>query len=400
MQRFLRDPRGHTTEASLDRAYGRPIALIRKHFSPSVAAVYAMPRLGDDGVLEWWTSQQGMVTPYAGLSKEAQQALLRAYDAHMATLDGLVEAMRARALDEQAGQMQALRTAPVLDKLYSVDGRLLICLADDPAPPPVAAARPAPRPRRWWRIALSSLLLLALLLGALWWWLQPHVALPPVVAAPTPAPEPKPKPLPPPEPEPARDPEWPTELVMVLESGQRMKTPPKTGTTPRLAIGRAQIERIVGGLPKDTVTQLVTFPAGECRAPEGHGVFPADKRPDLVKAMQGGTSEGKAALGEGLKLAAASVDGIKRDALVFIFLAGEDACGQDLCAVAGQIAQQKPKLRINVVDLSGTHSLAQCVSAQTKGRWYAWQPMKPGEKGVDLSKEASKMLAPAKSPGK
>ena len=64
------------------------------------------PQLGADGVLEWWTSQQGMVTSYAALSADAQQALLRAYDAHLATLDGLIEAMRARGLAEQAGQIE------------------------------------------------------------------------------------------------------------------------------------------------------------------------------------------------------------------------------------------------------------------------------------------------------
>ncbi|MCH3877466.1 hypothetical protein, partial [Campylobacter jejuni] len=116
----------------LSGAYGERIALIRKHFAPGVAAVYAIPRLGDDGVLEWWTSQQGMVKPYAALSGDAQQALLRAYDAHLATLDGLIEAMRARGLADQAGQIQALRTAPVLEHLYEVDGRLLVRMHDAP----------------------------------------------------------------------------------------------------------------------------------------------------------------------------------------------------------------------------------------------------------------------------
>ena len=99
------------SQSALSSAYGQRIALIRKHFPPGVAAVYATPQLGADGVLEWWTSQQGMVTSYAALSADAQQALLRAYDAHLATLDGLIEAMRARGLAEQAGQIEAAHAA-------------------------------------------------------------------------------------------------------------------------------------------------------------------------------------------------------------------------------------------------------------------------------------------------
>ena len=133
------------SQSALSSAYGQRIALIRKHFPPGVAAVYATPQLGADGVLEWWTSQQGMVTSYAALSADAQQALLRAYDAHLATLDGLIEAMRARGLAEQAGQIEALRTPPALDRLYSVDGRLLVRLQQDPEPHPSSRWRPARR---------------------------------------------------------------------------------------------------------------------------------------------------------------------------------------------------------------------------------------------------------------
>ena len=93
------------SQSALSSAYGQRIALIRKHFRRGCRGI-RHPQLGADGVLEWWTSQQGMVTSYAALSADAQQALLRAYDAHLATLDGLIEAMRARGLAEQAGQIE------------------------------------------------------------------------------------------------------------------------------------------------------------------------------------------------------------------------------------------------------------------------------------------------------
>lgn len=393
MQRFLRDPRGTMPEASLSGAYGERIALIRKHFAPGVAAAYAIPRIGEDGALEWWTTQQGMVTPYAALNGDAQQALLRAYEAHLATLDGLVEAMRARGMEEQAGRIQALRTPPDTGKLYSADGRLLILLQDEPAPPLVAAAPVAPSVSRWRWILAASLLLLAALLAALWWWHR-LAAEPPPVAAPAARP-------PAPKPEPVRDPEWPTELVVILETAARMKSPPETiGGPPRLAIGRSEIERIIGKLPADTNTQLVTFPPAQCKPPQGHRVYQAENRADLLSTLKAFPNGGKAALTEGLRLATASVDGIKRDALVFMFVGGVDECGQDLCAAAVQLAKEKPRLRINIVDLSGTQSVAACLADQARVGSYVWNRMESDRKGVDLSSEAARQLKPAEASAK
>ncbi len=391
MQRFLRDPRGNMSEASLAGAYGEPIELIRKHFAPGVAAAYAIPRLGADGVLEWWTSQQGAVTQYAALSADAQQALLRAYEAHVATLGGLAEAMRARGMAAQALRIEALRAPPDPDKLYSVDGRLLMRLHEAPPAPPAATEPPVKSVAPWRWLAAGALLVLAMLLAAAWWWMGQ--APPPVVAA-------VPAPKPPPEEEPVPDPEWPTELVLVLETASRMQgTPSKITDTARLVIGRDEIRRIVDRLPAVTNTQLVTFPALQCGSPLRQGVFQAENRAKLLEALKSTQGAGKAALAEGLRTAAASVDGVKRDALVFMFLGGPDECGQDICAVAAQLVQEKPRLRINIVDLSGNKSVYACLADQPRVARYTWVAMRPGEKGVDLSREASKMLAPAADSG-
>ena len=224
------------SQSALSSAYGQRIALIRKHFRRGCRGI-RHPQLGADGVLEWWTSQQGMVTSYAALSADAQQALLRAYDAHLATLDGLIEAMRARGLAEQAGQIEALRTPPALDRLYSVDGRLLVRLQQDPEPHPSSRWRPARRrcvggawrwaPCSFWRRCLPCC-------GGgsgIPWRRRP---LRPLLPCPCPCPyrclclcrcqnqDPKPEP----KPEPKRDSEWPTELAFVLETSDRMSSQP------------------------------------------------------------------------------------------------------------------------------------------------------------------------------
>ena len=131
----------------------------------------------------------------------------------------------------------------------------------------------------------------------------------------------------------------------------------------------------------------------------GHGVFPAQKRPDLLKTVQGAPDDGKAALVEGLKMAAASVDGVKRDALVFLFLGGTDACGQDICAYVKQIIREKPRLRVNIVDLSDTHGVAECVGKLPRVGSYIWGDVKRDEKSVDLSRETAGCWLPWENPG-
>lgn len=61
MQRVIRDP-----EASQDglAALGGKVALIRQHFPPSVANLYAIPRQGSGGVLEWWSELTGQPLRY------------------------------------------------------------------------------------------------------------------------------------------------------------------------------------------------------------------------------------------------------------------------------------------------------------------------------------------------
>ena len=85
-------------------------------------------------------------------------------------------------------------------------------------------------------------------------------------------------------------------------------------------------------------------------------------------------------------MAAASVDGVKRDALVFLFLGGTDACGQDICAYVKQIIREKPRLRVNIVDLSDTHGVAECVGKLPRVGSYIWGDVKRDEKSVDLSR--------------
>ena len=73
MQRITRDE--HATPHGLD-ALKDKIALILKHFPPSVASVYAIPRIGSGDVVEWWTELGGQPTRFHDLNEDQQAALL------------------------------------------------------------------------------------------------------------------------------------------------------------------------------------------------------------------------------------------------------------------------------------------------------------------------------------
>ncbi len=419
MQRFLREPNtdGAVAEQAA-RAFSDGLALIERHFPPSVAQAYAIPKAGADGKLEWWTRQEGKVTPFAALNADQQRELLARYAEHQEQLDSLAQTLEARGLGEQAATVRGLRSAPDPARLHSVEGRLLITRWSEPrAPVPVPVV--VPRRRWWWW--LLALLLLALLLGLLWWWLMRRPVVPvtppaPPVVEPAPAavappipepvapepvpppapPPPKPKPAPEPKPKPKPDPEpgWPTELVFVLDSSARMALPAGVDSPLRQQLARNEIERIVGGLPKRTDTHLVRYAGKSCAAPVHKGPFKANQRDALLTQLRQTSSAGSSALAESLKVAASKVDGKQRDALIFVFAGGPDTCGGDVCATAREIHRNKPRLRINVVDLTGDKSLDTCAAKITGGESYNWGTRNRNTPGVDLSKEAARMLAP------
>lgn len=412
MQRFLREPNtdGAAAEQAA-RAFSDGLALIERHFPPSVAQAYAIARAGADGTLEWWTRQEGKVTPFAALSADQQRELLARYAEHQGQLESLAQTLEARGLSEQAATVRGLRSAPDPARLHSVEGRLLITHWSEPrAPAPVPVV--VPRRRWWWW--LLALLLLALLLGLLWWWLMRrpvapvmppaapvvHTAPEPVAPpAPEPAPpepvvEPPPAPKPKPQPKPDPQPGWPTELVFVLDSSAGMARPAGADSPLRQQLARHEIERIVGGLPARTETHLVRYAGKSCAAPVHNGPYKANQRDALLTQLRQTSSVGASALAESLKVAASKVDGRQRDALIFVFAGGPDGCGGDVCATAREIHRSKPRLRINVVDLTGDKSLDACAAKITGGESYNWGARNRDTPGVDLSKEAARMLAP------
>lgn len=399
MQRFQRDSDGALSADRFSQLYDHKVRIIKTYFPPSLAATYAQPILANDGVLEWWTTAEGLTRPYSQLSHAEQSALLEVWQEQQDTLRRLQSNLVAKGLHTEAAHIGDLIAEPHTEHLYSVEGRLLITRWQAPQPSQpaparvVAAATPVPSPARShcrWCWLLLALLLLLLLLSALWfWWRQQQPVPEPICEAVTLNPA-------------ANAPSsTPPEFVVILDTSGSMelniKTPPALDRAVLTAkhygldkvdpsvrqwlaaplrsdVAKQSIIQLISQLPNNIDVQLVTFSGSTntCRDARHWGQFPQNQRSNLHKQIQRLQFNGSTELAASLRLAAKSVDGVDRDAVVVLLVDGEDGCGENICQTAATIAQAKPRLVFNVVDISGA-GLANCVADLTGGKIFASQ---------------------------
>ena len=90
----------------------------------------------------------------------------------------------------------------------------------------------------------------------------------------------------------------------------------------------------------------------------------------LTPSADGG---GGTPLYSGLEKASKILDGVKRDDYILIISDGDDNCSnKNICTLANYIAAQKPRLKINIVDIAGEHKI-DCVANATRGKVYIAQ---------------------------
>ncbi|OCG20335.1 MULTISPECIES: VWA domain-containing protein [unclassified Gilliamella] len=89
-----------------------------------------------------------------------------------------------------------------------------------------------------------------------------------------------------------------------------------------------------------------------------------------------GAGGGGTPLYSGLEKASKMLDGVKRDDYILIISDGEDNCTRNnICTLANYIAAQKPRLKINIVDIAGEHKI-DCIANATGGKVYIAQSPK------------------------
>ncbi|MDF7666637.1 VWA domain-containing protein [Orbaceae bacterium ESL0727] len=75
----------------------------------------------------------------------------------------------------------------------------------------------------------------------------------------------------------------------------------------------------------------------------------------------------------GIEQASKILDGVTREDYILVISDGEDNCSHNnICTLANYIAMQKPRLKINIVDIAGQHKI-DCVASMTGGKVYIAQ---------------------------
>ncbi|MBX8513178.1 VWA domain-containing protein [Pseudomonas cichorii] len=390
MQRITRDATSPSPE--LLRSLENKVELLHRHFPPSVASLYATPRAGTQDTLQWWSELGGQPLTYESLGSTARQALLARYEQRQQAIRQLVDELKARGKTEESQALDTLIGAPDLDNLYSLNDEPVVVRwgLKPKAVPPVSSAAPTPPPvplpivpsTRWWlRIPLWLLLLplLLLLLWLLWTWRGSvwNLIYPtPVESYACTANTPKP------------------DFVVVLDTSGSMNINinataadeewlSQTGqnlpeTNPRkirllaeptrMTVAKQSFAAMIDQLHPDIDTRLITFKG--CTHTVDQGLFGRDARPQLIAGVNQLQADDGTPLAASLADAASKVDGRFKDAVVVMFVDGEDGCEQNACEVSARIASQQPRLRVNVVNISDS-ALSNCIAENTGGRVYA-----------------------------
>lgn len=384
----------------LDQA-ATALQLLKKHLPPSVVQLFAVPKAvaKEAHTLDWLSVQTGHIQHYDTLNEVEQKRLLHQFNLRADSIRSLHHYLQERGNTTEAEQLAPFIVAPNPSYLYSVDGQpVLTNWITSPSlahasPSPVHASTPPVLPaaaltstvavettrRRLWPWLV--LLLLLLLGGVFGWFLKKETGAPSpdlpfannyaCAAKKT----------------------TPPEFSIVFDTSRSMGLNigiskadedwffgPNSGslrsvralnmvTGPsRLEVGKKAIHNMVSSLHPDISTRLLTF--NSCGRIADHGLFSPTKRDFLLQTIDklhtyDGTPSAKA-----LQIAASQMNGVTEDAMIVLIIDGEDGCGMNICAVADHIATHQPRLRVNVVDVSG-FGLSNCVAEKTRGRIYS-----------------------------
>ena len=413
MLRLIRLKQSNFSAEQIAQA-SQALQLLQKHASPLAVQLFAVPHLLDPtsstSKLDWLSHRNGQIKPYAQLSTTEQEQLLTDANKQITSIRLLQKKLNAEGQHNQAELLTPFTAHPDTQYLYAIEGQpVLTNWVDAPAPAPIISA-PINTPvaaipvaavaakKRGCLWPLLLLLLLLLLLGALaWWWFNKPSAQTthaPIntteIAEPT---EPvsqnfgakfacQAKEAEPPEFTIIFDTShsmtlniditqaeevWYYSMEATTEEELEKERSLEQGTS-RFSVAKDAMKHMINDLHKQIPVQLLTFET--CGDVTNHGVFSAKRRTDLLSTLLGLEPRGGTPSGEALYIAAQQMNGVDKDGMIVLVIDGEDGCGVDICQVADSIAQSKPRIRVNVVDITG-FGLSNCVAEKTGGRVYS-----------------------------
>jgi len=133
----------------------------------------------------------------------------------------------------------------------------------------------------------------------------------------------------------------------------------------RISAAKQATTSVVERLSSDVSTGLVLLQ--DCPAAHSVGFYSPAQRSALLRGIQGIRPVAGTPLADGIAKAGALLDGVNRESVMLVVSDGEESCRGNPCAIARQLAQQKPHLKINVIDILGTGA-GNCLAQATGGR--------------------------------
>ncbi|MBQ0132172.1 MAG: VWA domain-containing protein [Comamonas sp.] len=362
------------------------VEIIQRYFPPSIAHLFALPK-ERNGALEWWTPLQGQPIAFNDLPSQERQKLLQRVQQRLDGAQQLSEKLVQAGHTQDAQALQSLLGQPAPENLWSVNGEPLITAWGKPevSTPVASAAKPVVEPppekpkqgfklRWWWLLLPLLLLLLAWLLW--WWWMTPQRSVAQAPDVPFQC---------------SKD-GVPPDFVMVIDTSgsmalnmgvsevlENMYLSTNRAFMPtylrsqavaepsRMTVAKQALEQVIDGLHPSITTQVITL--GDCRKTTFQGSYTGKQRGQLQSLVQSLNAHSETPIAQSLRHASSLVDGKERDAMVLLFVDGEDGCQENVCEVSAGLHAKQPRMRINVVNI-GREPLSNCIAQNTGGRVY------------------------------
>jgi hypothetical protein len=133
----------------------------------------------------------------------------------------------------------------------------------------------------------------------------------------------------------------------------------------RITVAKNAVTDVVKRLPSDVNAGLVTL--GNCPSALNRGFFSDSQRSALLSQINRLEPEHGTPLADAIWRAGNMVDGVNRESMILVVTDGDESCNGDPCAVARELAANKPLLTINVVDI-GNSGAGNCLAAAARGK--------------------------------
>ncbi|MEO0362677.1 MAG: VWA domain-containing protein [Pseudomonadota bacterium] len=155
-------------------------------------------------------------------------------------------------------------------------------------------------------------------------------------------------------------------MVFVLDGSGSMDDG-IAGASSRIAAAKRSIGGVVSSLHPDIRAGLVSF--SDCGSTRNSRYYSSAERGALIGRVNGVSPARRTSLAASITRAGAMATR-RADTVIVVVSDGEDTCGGDPCAAARAVRAQKPNVKINVIDLSGSRGAGplQCVAQVGGGR--------------------------------